>query len=210
MSDGDNTTQTITTETITNELEELNNIITEAIRKNEVDFNLAINSINELITSKDTAISKAAAENNEELIKLKQQNTDLQTSKSSLEDKLQGLNEIYGKVQKIKENVNALVERNIKNNESLETVTQDNPPPIGGYQYKSKSKKSNSKRMLKLNRFGLLKSRSKSKKSKKKLRPKKHKKGRRKSVKKGGMKRKSSKKNKKKTKKSKKKHTKRK
>ena len=108
MSDGDNTTQTITTETITNELEELNNIITDAIRKNEVDFNLAINSINELITSKDTAISKAAAENNEELIKLKQQNTDLQTSKSSLEDKLQGLNEIYGKVQKIKENVNAL------------------------------------------------------------------------------------------------------
>jgi len=210
MSDGDITTQTITTETITNELEDLNNTLAEAIRKNEKDFNLAINSINELKTSKDTAISEAADRSKEELSKLKERYETLQQSNDRLEDKLQGLNDISKKVQKIKANVTALVDRNNKNKESLETVTQDNPPSIGGYQYKSKSKKSNSKRMLKLNRFGLLKSRSKSKKSKKKLRPKKHKKGRRKSVKKGGMKRKSSKKNKKKTKKSKKKHTKRK
>tara|TARA_B110000858_G_C17700425_1_gene425636 strand:+ start:349 stop:984 length:636 start_codon:yes stop_codon:yes gene_type:complete len=211
MSDGDITPPTITTHTITTELEELNNILADAIRRNDADLNSTIQSITQLKQSTDTAISEAAAKNNKELIELKQQNTDLQTSKSSLEQKLQGLNDISAKVKTIKENVNRLIEKNNTNNEKLKNATQGlNEAGTGGYQYKSKSKKSNSKRMLKLNRFGLLKSRSKSKKSKKKLRPKKHKKGRRKSVKKGGMKCKSSKKNKKKTKKSKKKHTKRK
>ena len=133
----------------------------------------------------------------------------LTDSNTELKEKLKGLADINKQVDILRANVEELANYN---NRQATQIKGLNPGVVqrGGYQYKSKSKKSNSKRMLKLNRFGLLKSRSKSKKSKKKLRPKKHKKGRRKSVKKGGMKCKSSKKNKKKTKKSKKKHTKRK
>jgi len=74
----------------------------------------------------------------------------------------------------IKQFINGIVEK-----EKIEKNKQSN---TGGYQYKSKNK-TRSKRMLKLNRFGLLKSKSKTRKGKKKLKVKKNKK----SVK-GGMK----------------------
>jgi len=204
MSDDD-----ITTETITEDLKNLNSLLETAMSSNEKQFAQLYEEINILKTSKIEEVRAAAGENEEELKQLRAEKEVLTNSTTELKEKLKGLANINTQVKVLRNSVRKLTDYNEMQAKQINAL---NPGVVasGGYQYKSKSKKSNSKRMLKLNRFGLLKSRSKSKKSKKKLRPKKHKKGRRKSVKKGGMKRKSSKKNKKKTKKSKKKHTKRK
>lgn len=205
MSDSNDTT----TETITKDLQTLNELLAKNIDVGKLQFGKLYEEIDRLKTSKIKEVSAAAVENEEELKKLIAAKEALTSSNTELTEKLKGLADINAQVDKLRDNVGKLVDYNNKQATQIKDLNSG-VEQRGGYQYKSKSKKSNSKRMLKLNRFGLLKSRSKSKKSKKKLRPKKHKKGRRKSVKKGGMKRKSSKKNKKKTKKSKKKHTKRK
>ena len=113
-------------------------------------------------------------------------------------------NNIVAKTEQLSENnatIKDEVERQVKS-------INNKQPQQGGYQYKSKNK-TRSKRMLKLNRFGLLKSKSKTRKGKKKLKVKKNKK----SVK-GGMKTRSKPKRKskkgKKTRKGKKKNNKRK
>lgn len=198
-----------TTETITEDLKKLNELLAKNISEGKLQYGKLYEEINRLKESKIEDVRAAAGKNEEELKKLMAEKEVLTNSNTELKEKLKGLADINNQVDILRANVAELAGYN---NTQAKQINALNPgvDKSGGYQYKSKSKKSNSKRMLKLNRFGLLKSRSKSKKSKKKLRPKKHKKGRRKSVKKGGMKRKSSKKNKKKTKKSKKKHTKRK
>lgn len=198
-----------TTETITEDLKKLNKLLAENIDVGKLQFGKLYEEIDRLKASKIKEVSAAAVENENRLIELMAEKEGLTNSNTELKEKLKGLANINDQVDILRVNVKKLTDYN---NTQATQINKLKPGvgQNGGYQYKSKSKKSNSKRMLKLNRFGLLKSRSKSKKSKKKLRPKKHKKGRRKSVKKGGMKRKSSKKNKKKTKKSKKKHTKRK
>tara|TARA_R110002020_G_scaffold69025_19_gene179987 strand:- start:11681 stop:12292 length:612 start_codon:yes stop_codon:yes gene_type:complete len=200
---------TITTDEITNELNRLNKAIKDTMDVNENNYVAIFEEIDILKTSKIEEVRAAAVKNDEKLNELMVERQDLNNSNTELKEKLKGLADINNQVDILRVNVKNLTNYNNTQATQIKGL-KSGVGHEGGYQYKSKSKKSNSKRMLKLNRFGLLKSRSKSKKSKKKLRPKKHKKGRRKSVKKGGMKRKSSKKNKKKTKKSKKKHTKRK
>lgn len=115
--------------------------------------------------------------------------TNLTTEKQNLtqqlqkqNDELKKLNEDLTNVKAIKEVIKQITEKTktlVENNNKINETIKDQQ---GGYQYKSKNK-TRSKRMLKLNRFGLLKSKSKTRKGKKNLKVKKNKK----SVK-GGMK----------------------
>lgn len=193
--------QEVSTEMIISNLEGLDNQLSAGIEASKKNIN-GLFEIIELLKKSDKQKGEQSAN---KLSELQAQINGLQGENTTLKGKLEGLKTINQKVEKLKETVREL----IKNNAQTQTELQKESPQEGGYQYKSKSKKSRSKRMLKLNRFGLLKSRSKTKKGKKQLKVKKPMKGR-KSVKKGGMKGKSMKKKNKKTKKGKKKHNKRK
>ena len=193
--------QEVSTEMIISNLEGLDNQLSAGIEASKKNIN-GLFEIIELLKKSDKQKGEQSAN---KLSELQAQINGLQGENTTLKGKLEGLKTINQKVEKLKETVREL----IKNNAQTQTELQKESPQKGGYQYKSKSKKSRSKRMLKLNRFGLLKSRSKTKKGKKQLKVKKPMKGR-KSVKKGGMKGKSMKKKNKKTKKGKKKHNKRK
>ena len=193
--------QEVSTEMIISNLEGLDNQLSAGIEVSKKNIN-GLFQIIELLKKSDKQKGEQSAT---KLAGLEAQINGLQSENTTLKSKLEGLKTINQKVQQLKETVKEL----IKNNTDTQTELQKESPQEGGYQYKSKSKKSRSKRMLKLNRFGLLKSRYKKKKGKKQLKVKKPMKGR-KSVKKGGMKRKSMKKKNKQTKKGKKKHSKRK
>ena len=193
--------QEVSTDMIITNLVGLDNQLSAGIEVSKKN----INGLFEIIELLKTSDKQKGEQSATKLAGLEAQINGLQGENTTLKSKLEGLKTINQKVEKLKETVNEL----IKNNAQTQAELQKESPQEGGYQYKSKSKKSRSKRMLKLNRFGLLKSRSKTKKGKKQLKVKKPMKGR-KSVKKGGMKRKSMKKKNKQTKKGKKKHSKRK
>ena len=193
--------QEVSTELIIANLKGLDNQLSQGIEVSKQNIN-GLFDIIELLKQSDLKKGEQSAN---ELAKLEAKINGLEGEKTTLKNKLEGLKQINEGVEKLKATVKDLIE----NNRKTQTELQKEEPQNGGYQYKSKSKKSRSKRLLKLNRFGLLKSRSKTKKGKKKMKPRKSVKVR-KSVKKGGMKSKYSKKTSKKTKKSKKKYNKRK
>ena len=117
----------------------------------------------------------------QELEKTNRANSELKAELTKLEAINNELTTLEGQVQKL-----------------IESSSESGSDQQGGYQYKSKSKnKTRSKRIIKLNKFGLLKSRSKTNKKSKKIKkkPLKSKLKRRvkgKSVKKGGAKKKKS------------------
>lgn len=121
------------------------------------------------------------------IIKLSQGLEKTNIENSELKAELKKLEAINKELTNLEGKVNELIESNAN------TAEQQ-----GGYQYKSKSKNNTrSKRIIKLNKFGLLKSRSKTNKKSKKIKkkPLKSKLKRRvkgKSVKKGGAKKKKS------------------
>jgi hypothetical protein len=113
------------------------------------------------------------------LEKTNQEKSELKTELKKLEDINRELTTLEGKVQEL-----------------IKSSSESGSEQQGGYQYKSKNK-TRSKRIIKLNKFGLLKSRSKTNKKSKKIKkkPLKSKLKRRvkgKSVKKGGAKKKKS------------------
>ena len=191
----------VSTELIIANLKGLDDQLSEGIEISKQNIN-GLFEIIELLKKSDLEKGEQSAT---KLAGLEAKINGLEVEKTTLKNKLEGLKQINEGVEKLKATVKDLIE----NNRKTQTELQKEEPQNGGYQYKSKSKKSRSKRLLKLNRFGLLKSRSKTKKGKKKMKPRKSVKVR-KSVKKGGMKSKYSKKTSKKTKKSKKKYNKRK
>ena len=193
--------QEVSTKLIIANLKGLDNQLSQEIEASKQNIN-GLFDIIELLKQSDVKKGEQTATR---LAKLQARINGLEGEKTTLKNKLEGLKQINEGVEQLKSTVKDLIE----NNRKTQTELQKEEPQNGGYQYKSKSKKSRSKRLLKLNRFGLLKSRSKTKKGKKKMKPRKSVKVR-KSVKKGGMKSKYSKKTSKKTKKSKKKYNKRK
>lgn len=123
-------------------------------------------------------LQKTIAELSTELTNTNQEKSNLKAELKKLEDINRELTILENKVRE------------------LISATTDNSEQGGGYQYKSKNK-TRSKRIIKLNKFGLLKSRSKTNKKSKKIKkkPLKSKLKRRvkgKSVKKGGAKKKKS------------------
>lgn len=146
------------------------------------------------IQTMQTQLEASTADSNEEskrlqgeIIKLSQGLEKTNQENSELKAELAKLEAINSELTTLEGKVQELIESN--------TNTADQQ---GGYQYKSKSKnKTRSKRIIKLNKFGLLKSRSKTNKKSKKIKkkPLKSKLKRRvkgKSVKKGGAKKKKS------------------
>jgi len=145
------------------------------------------------IQNMETLLKASTANSNEEstrlrgeiiklsqgLEKTKQEKSELKTELKRLEDINRELTKLEGKVQEL-----------------IESSSGSGAEKLGGYQYKSKNK-TRSKRIIKLNKFGLLKSRSKTNKKSKKIK-KKHLKSKLKrrvkgkSVKKGGAKKKKS------------------
>lgn len=146
------------------------------------------------IQTMQTQLEASTADSNEESKRLLEQITELRQGlektnqeNSELKAELAKLEAINSELTTLEGKVQELIESNAN------TADQQ-----GGYQYKSKSKnKTRSKRIIKLNKFGLLKSRSKTNKKSKKIKkkPLKSKLKRRvkgKSVKKGGAKKKKS------------------
>jgi len=144
------------------------------------------------IQKMETLLDTSNADSDEEKNRLKKQITELSTylettnqEKSELKAELVKLESINSELTILEDKVRELI-----------SATTDNSEQGGGYQYKSKNK-TRSKRIIKLNKFGLLKSRSKTNKKSKKIKkkPLKSKLKRRvkgKSVKKGGAKKKKS------------------
>lgn len=169
-------------------------------KNTETDLRNQINNLNEKLKEINDTREKLVGE--------------LDNEKKKVEEMTREIN----KINMIRTHFNSIVKKTEElsaNNTTIKDAVEKQVNSInnkqsssGGYQYKSKNK-TRSKRMLKLNRFGLLKSKSKTRKSKKKLKVKKNKK----SVK-GGMKTRSKPKRKskksKKTRKGKKKNNKRK
>lgn len=193
--------QEVSTEIIISNLEGLDKQLSTGIEASKENIN-GLFEIIEILKQSDKQKGEQTAT---KLAEFEAKINGLTGENTTLKNKLKGLKQINKGVEQLTSTVNEL----IKNNRETQDALKEEEPQNGGYQYKSKSKKSRSKRLLKLNRFGLLKSRSKTKKGKKKMKPRKSVKVR-KSVKKGGMKSKYSKKTSKKTKKSKKKYNKRK
>lgn len=163
------------------------NGITEKINALKVNMQQRIQTM-------QTQLEASTADSNEEskrlqgeIIKLSQGLEKTNQENSELKAELAKLEAINSELTTLEGKVQELIESN--------TNTADQQ---GGYQYKSKSKnKTRSKRIIKLNKFGLLKSRSKTNKKSKKIKkkPLKSKLKRRvkgKSVKKGGAKKKKS------------------
>jgi len=144
------------------------------------------------IQNMEKTLKASTTDSDEEARKLQKTIAELSTEltntnqeKSNLKAKLKKLEDINRELTILENKVRELI-----------SATTDNSEQGGGYQYKSKNK-TRSKRIIKLNKFGLLKSRSKTNKKSKKIKkkPLKSKLKRRvkgKSVKKGGAKKKKS------------------
>lgn len=175
------------------------------------DYTAKENEKNKKIKELEDEKNKLINENNIQINNLTKEKQELQ---QKLEQQIRKINDMelqLTKVTKINEYFKGIKQQTtslVEHNDSIKKFINKKNKHQGGYQYKSKNK-TRSKRMLKLNRFGLLKSKSKTRKGKKKLKVKKNKK----SVK-GGMKTRSKPKRKskkgKKTRKGKKKNNKRK
>jgi hypothetical protein len=129
--------------------------------------------------------SSASIALQEKIEKLNEQLTNSSQENNKLTEELNQLMNINKQLENLEKQVDALVESSGKSSGNL----------TGGYQYKRN--KTRSKRVIKLNNFGLLKSRSKSKKKSKKVKKKQLKsklkmRAKGKSVKKGGAKKKKS------------------
>ena len=169
-------------------------------KNTETDLRNQINNLNEKLKEINDTREKLVGELDNEKKKVEEMTREI----NKINMIRTHFNSIVKKTEELSAN-NTTIKDEVKTQVNSINNKQSN---TGGYQYKSKNK-TRSKRMLKLNRFGLLKSKSKTRKGKKKLKVKKNKK----SVK-GGMKTRSKPKRKskkgKKTRKGKKKNNKRK
>lgn len=135
-----------------------------------------------LLDEESTQSSASANALQQEIAKLTEELNKSSGENNKLTDELNQLMNINNELIKLEEQVDVL-------------VASSGKPAVGGYQYKRN--KTRSKRVIKLNKFGLLKSRSKTNKKSKKIK-KKHLKSKLKmrakgkSVKKGGAKKKKS------------------
>lgn len=160
--------------------------ITEKINALKVNMQQRIQTMQTQLEASTQSSDEESQRLQGEIIKLGQglEKTNIENSK--LKAELAKLEAINSELTTLEGKVNELIESNA------------NTEQQGGYQYKSKSKNNTrSKRIIKLNKFGLLKSRSKTNKKSKKMmkKPLKSKLKRRvkgKSVKKGGAKKKKS------------------
>jgi hypothetical protein len=144
------------------------------------------------IQTMQTLLNTSTTDSDEKSKSLEKEITKLSTELEKTNQEKSGLKTELKKLEDINRELIALEDKVLE----LISATTDNIEQGGGYQYKSKNK-TRSKRIIKLNKFGLLKSRSKTNKKSKKIK-KKHLKSKLKmrakgkSVKKGGAKKKKS------------------
>lgn len=161
--------------------------ITEKINALKVNMQQRIQTMQTQLEASTQSSDEESQRLQGEIIKLSKGLEKTNIENSELKAELAKLEAINSELTTLEGKVNELIESNAN------TAEQE-----GGYQYKSKSKNNTrSKRIIKLNKFGLLKSRSKTNKKSKKMmkKPLKSKLKRRvkgKSVKKGGAKKKKS------------------
>ena len=160
--------------------------ITEKINALKVNMQKRIQTMQMQLEASTAGSNEESKQLRGQILKLSQELEKTKQEKSNLNTELEKLKAIDTKLTTLEGNVQELIDS------SAEAGSDQQ----GGYQYKSKNK-TRSKRIIKLNKFGLLKSRSKTNKKSKKIKkkPLKSKLKRRvkgKSVKKGGAKKKKS------------------
>jgi hypothetical protein len=162
--------------------------ITEKINALKVNMQQRIQTMQTQLEASTADSDEESTRLQGEIIKLSQGLEKTIQEKSELKAELAKLEAINSELTTLEDKVKDLIKSSAVSDSDQQ----------GGYQYKSKSKnKTRSKRIIKLNKFGLLKSRSKTNKKSKKMKkkPLKSKLKRRvkgKSVKKGGAKKKKS------------------